>query len=214
MYSGYLMTKIRPERLDETAMNGFSFYFGWGWDHIISKDALDHLLFLLALTALYSVRQWKQVLILVTTFTIGHSLTLVLSTFNILRFDSAWVEFLIPLTIVLTALYNLFRKEAGSGSLSFSYTVALAFGLIHGMGFANTLRMALASDETLWKPLLGFSLGVELGQILVVSLLLLLNWLIVDTLQFKRKYWVIVLSVVALLVAGWFCIERWPLAGS
>ena len=195
-------------------MNGFSFYFGWGWDHIISKDALDHLLFLLALTALYSVRQWKQVLILVTTFTIGHSLTLVLSTFDILRFDSAWVEFLIPLTIVLTALYNLFRKEAGSGSLSFSYAVALAFGLIHGMGFANTLRMALASDETLWKPLLGFSLGVELGQILVVSLLLLLNWIIVDTLQLKRKYWVISLSVVAMLVAGWFCIERWPLSGS
>ncbi|HCY89407.1 MAG TPA: HupE / UreJ protein [Chitinophagaceae bacterium] len=195
-------------------MNEFSFYFSLGWEHIISADALDHLLFLMALTAIYAVSKWKQVLILVTAFTIGHSATLVLSTLDILRVDSAWVEFLIPLTIVLTALFNLRKPGFSIGAQYLNYSIALLIGLIHGMGFANTIRMTLAKSQSIWKPLLGFNIGVELGQILVVTVLLLLNWILVDKLKLNRNIWVISLSVIAMLVAGWFCIERWPLSGS
>jgi len=128
-------------------MEAFQFYFPFGWEHIISLDALDHQLFLLALIALYSWRDWKAILILVTAFTVGHSLTLVLSVWDWIRVDSKWVEFFIPLTIVITAARNLFEKSAGPQPLFKSYALALFFGLIHGLGFANTIRMMLASDQ-------------------------------------------------------------------
>ena len=92
-------------------MEDFTFYFGLGWQHIVSFDAIDHILFLLALTAIYLLQNKKQVLILVTAFTIGHSLTLALSTYDIIRLNNKWVEFLIPLTIVLTAGFNFFQKD-------------------------------------------------------------------------------------------------------
>ena len=91
-------------------MSDFGFYFSLGWEHIISWDALDHQLFILALAAIYLLKDWRQVLVLVTAFTIGHSLTLALTVLNIIHFPSDWIEFLIPCTIVATAITNLFQK--------------------------------------------------------------------------------------------------------
>src|SRR5215216_4928884 len=119
-------------------MEDFGFFFGLGWEHIISTNALDHQLFIAALAAIYLLKDWKQVLVLVTAFTIGHSLTLALSVFDVIRFDRKWVEFLIPLTIVITALSNLFQKNFTTRSVRINYFLALCFGLIHGMGFANS----------------------------------------------------------------------------
>ena len=153
-------------------MQDFGFYFEIGWRHIISLDALDHQLFIAALAAIYMLKDWKQVLVLVTAFTIGHSLTLALSVYDVIRFNSKWVEFLRPLTIVLTALSNLFQKKFTARSVRINYFLALLFGLVHGMGFANNIRFVLAGDQSLGWSLFGFNVGLEVGQIVVVLVLL------------------------------------------
>ena len=191
-------------------MRDFGFYFRLGWEHIISANALDHQLFIAALAAIYLLQDWRQVLILVTAFTIGHSLTLALSVLDIVRFPSNWVEFLIPVTIVITAFSNLFQKKFTSRSVSINYFLALFFGLIHGMGFANTLRFMLAKDQNLGWSLLGFNLGLEVGQIVVVMMILLIAHIIVNVIRVKRKEWVIFLSALVLGLACKIAFERIP----
>src|ERR1044071_752512 len=136
-------------------MQDFGFYFGLGWEHIISTDALDHQLFIAALAAIYLLKDWRQVLILVTAFTIGHSLTLALSVFDVVRFDRNWVEFLIPCTIIITAIANLFQKKFTPRTVRINYFFALFFGLIHGMGFANAIRITLATGQSIGWGLFG-----------------------------------------------------------
>jgi hypothetical protein len=191
-------------------MRDFGFYFRLGWEHIISANALDHQLFIAALAAIYLLQDWRQVLILVTAFTIGHSLTLALSVLDIVRFPSNWVEFLIPVTIVITAFSNLFQKKFTSRSVSINYFLALFFGLIHGMGFANTLRFILAKDQNLGWGLLGFNLGLEVGQIVVVMIVLLIAHVMVNLIRIKRKEWVIFLSALVLGLAFKIAVERIP----
>ena len=189
-------------------MGDFGFYFRLGWEHIISADALDHQLFIAALAAIYLLKDWKQVLILVTAFTIGHSLTLALSILDIVRFPTNWVEFLIPVTIVITAFSNLFQKKFTARSVRINYFLALFFGLIHGMGFANSLRFMLAKDQNLGWSLLGFNLGLEVGQIVVVLILLLIAVLIVNLLKVNRRDWVIFLSAAVFGLAFKIALER------
>lgn len=187
--------------LHPCTMNDLAFYFTEGWHHIISMDALDHQLFILALSAIYLLKDWKQVLVLVTSFTIGHSLTLALSVYDVIRINSNWVEFLIPCTIMVTAIFNLFQKNFDKKSLRLNYFLALFFGLIHGMGFANTIRFMLAKDQKIGWSLFGFNVGLEAGQIVVVSIILLLSYLVVDKLHLKRRWWVTGLSAIAFCIA-------------
>ncbi len=189
-------------------MGDFGFYFRLGWEHIISTDALDHQLFIAAFAAIYLLKDWRQVLILVTAFTIGHSLTLALSVLDIIRFPTNWVEFLIPVTIVITAFSNLFQKKFTSGSVRINYFLALFFGLIHGMGFANTLRFMLAKDQNLGWGLFGFNVGLEVGQIVVVLILLLLAHIIVNLVKVNRRDWVIFLSAAVFSLAFKIAAER------
>lgn len=191
-------------------MQDFGFYFNLGWNHIISKDALDHQLFIAALVAIYLLKDWRQVLILVTAFTIGHSLTLALSVFNVISINSKMVEFLIPLTILITAITNLFQKKFTPKTIRINYFLALFFGLIHGMGFANTIRFMLASDQSIGWGLFGFNVGLEAGQIIVVMLLLLLAWLFINMLRVNRREWVIFLSAAAFGLALKMLLERIP----
>lgn len=191
-------------------MSDFSFYFRFGWQHIISRDALDHQLFILALAAIYIIKDWKQVLILVTAFTIGHSVTLFLSVKEIITISSKWVEFLIPCTILFTAISNLFQKKFTPKTIRINYFLALFFGLIHGLGFANNIRMALASDQSLGWGLLGFNLGLEAGQIVVVLFILLLSFLVINVFKINRREWVIFASACAFSVALSTAIDRWP----
>ena len=192
-------------------MSDFSFYFRLGWEHIMSKEALDHLLFIAALAAIYLLKDWKQVLVLVTAFTIGHSLTLALSVLDIIRFNTKWVEFLIPCTILVTALSNVFQKKFTAQSIRINYFLALAFGLIHGMGFANTIRFILAEDQSIGWGLFGFNVGLEAGQIVIVSLLLLLAYFIVNMLKVNRRDWVIFLSAGVFSLALKIALERLPI---
>jgi len=189
-------------------MGDFGFYFWLGWEHIISTDALDHQLFIAALAAIYLLNDWRQVLILVTAFTIGHSLTLALSVLDIVRFPGNWVEFLIPLTIVITAFSNLFQKKFTARSVSINYFLALFFGLIHGMGFANTLRFMLAKDQNLGWSLFGFNAGLEVGQIIVVLILLIIAHIVVNLARVNRRDWVIFLSAAVFGLAVKITVER------
>jgi hypothetical protein len=192
-------------------MGDFKFYFGLGWKHIMSWNALDHLLFIAALAAIYLLKDWKQVLILVTAFTIGHSLTLALSVLDIIRFNNKWVEFLIPCTIIITAFSNLFQKKFTAKSIRINYFLALFFGLIHGMGFANTIRFILAEDQSIGWGLFGFNVGLEAGQIVVVTILLLVAYLIVNMLKVNRRDWVFFLSAGVFSLALKIAIERLPI---
>ncbi|MBL7702938.1 MAG: HupE/UreJ family protein [Ferruginibacter sp.] len=191
-------------------MQDLRFYFKIGWEHIIAWEAKDHWLFILALTAIYLIENWKQVLILVTAFTIGHSLTLALSVFDIVRVNSDWVEFLIPCTIVATALFNFFQKDFKPRSLRLNYFLALFFGLIHGLGFANAIRFMMAKGDSIGWNLFGFNIGLEAGQIVVVTFILIISYLLVNLAGLKRKWWVWALSLVAIIIAFKMAWERFP----
>lgn len=193
-------------------MQDFGFYFGPGWRHIIGKDALDHQLFIVALAAIYLLKDWKQVLILVTAFTIGHSLTLALSVYDVLRINSNLVEFLIPLTIVITALSNLFQRKFTPKSIRINYFFALFFGLIHGLGFANYIRFAIeGSEQSIGWSLFGFNVGLEAGQIAVVTVLLLISHLIVTMLKVNRRDWVLFLSAGVFALSLKMVLDRFPI---
>ena len=191
-------------------MSDFGFYFKLGWEHIISIGALDHQLFILALAAIYLLKDWKQVLILVTAFTIGHSITLALSVFDIIRFSAKWVEFLIPCTIVFTAIINLFQKSFTPKSVRINYFLALFFGLVHGMGFANSIRFMLASDQSIGWGLFGFNIGLEVGQIAVVLSILLFSTILISLFKVNRRDWVIFASAGIFGLALKMALERIP----
>lgn len=191
-------------------MQDFIFYLKLGWEHIISLDALDHQLFVLVLVAVYSFGDWKKILVLVTAFTIGHSITLALSTLDIIRISSDWVEFLIPLTIVITAFDNIIFKGNQSKLMRINYFLALFFGLIHGMGFANTARMMLAKEQNLFTPLLGFNIGLELGQIVVVIAFLILLFVVIKIFRVHKKDWIMFISSGVFALALKMTLERLP----
>lgn len=190
-------------------MSVFQTYLELGFRHIISWRATDHLAFLLALCAPYAPADWRRVLVLVTSFTVGHSLTLVLATLGQLSFPAALVEALIPVTVMLTALFNLARagrpwvrhlggQGGGRESPGASYALAAAFGLIHGLGFSNYLRALLGAESRPVAELLAFNVGVELGQLLVVSFILALAFGLLRGLGVARRDWVLTCSGAAL----------------
>ena len=188
----------------------FETYFGLGWDHILAWGGWDHLLFILALCAIYTFSDWRQVIILVTAFTIGHSITLALSTFDIISIPDKWVEFLIPCTIVVTAFSNAFVKKFNHKTIRINYYLALGFGLIHGMGFANGLRSLLGKEESLFMPLLGFNLGLEAGQLVTVLVLLLVSALSAALFKINRREYVLFVSGGAFLAALIMAFDRLP----
>lgn len=191
-------------------MTEFSFYFKIGWQHIINVGALDHIFFIAALAAIYMLKDWKQVLILVTAFTVGHTITLILSTKQIIEVSSDWVEFLIPCTIAFTAISNLFQKSFSPKAIRINYFLALFFGMVHGLAFANTLRMILAGDQSFALSMFSFSVGLELGQILIVLTILLLSHVIIGLMKVERRHWVIFVSAAVFSLAVQMAIERYP----
>lgn len=182
-------------------MQNLGFYFDLGWHHIIVWDALDHLLFVLVLSVVYLVKDWKKVLILVTAFTLGHAITLILSMLDVVQINDKLVEILIPVTIMVTAVFNLVDKESAQSSLQRNYFLAFFFGLIHGLGYANALRFIIAKDDTIGMSLLGFNLGLEAGQILVVAVILLISFLAVNLAGLKRKWWIWGFSIISIIMS-------------
>lgn len=190
-------------------MSTFTLYFNLGFTHILDVNGYDHILFVVALCALYTVSDWKRVLIIVTAFTIGHSITLALATLDIIPINPALIEFLIPVTIFITAVSNIFRKQSGirQQGVQMNYAFALIFGLIHGMGFSNYLQSLLGRDESIVTQLLAFNLGLELGQVIIVAIFLVLSFIIVDILQARRRDWKIIVSSAVAGIALTLMIE-------
>lgn len=178
-------------------MSEFQLYFDLGKDHILDyKNGYDHILFVVALCAVYITRDWKKILILVTAFTIGHSITLALSTLRIVSVNAELIEFLIPLTIFVTAFSNLFKSESNisDGPMQMNYIFASCFGLIHGLGFSNYLKSLLGKDQSIVTQLLAFNLGLELGQIIIVVLFMSVAFVLVDLFGLNRRDWKMVIS--------------------
>ena len=191
-------------------MNDFIFFFKLGWSHIISMDALDHLYFISVLAIVYSFGKWKQVLVLVTAFTIGHSLTLILSVLNLIRFNTEYVEFAIPCTIIFSAGMNMMVNNEQRSTISIQYLLALVFGLVHGMGYANAIRFMLFSEKGMGLALFGFNLGLESGQIFVVLLIL---FFVSVTLKYKissHRKLVLLFSALILVLSLKMAVERFP----
>lgn len=192
-------------------MDNFLLYLQMGWEHIVSPDATDHQLFLLCLLLPYSFRDFQKVLWLVTAFTLGHSLTLALSAQGSIAFSSYWIELLIPATILGTAVFQsppFSSRQSSIASSSVLYSVAALFGLIHGLGFANTLRMMLGREESLTVPLLGFNLGLELGQLLVLGLILSFREVLNRVSGKGEKVWPWLVSLFSGGMAIWMMVER------
>ena len=186
----------------------FSTYLELGFKHISDPKAYDHIVFIIALCAIYRLKEWKKVAILVTAFTIGHSLTLALAAFNIITFPTDLIEILIPITIILTCLYNVIvKKKAMEGEVIFNrrlnlnYLFALFFGLIHGMGFSNFFRSLHGEDMGIVKPLFAFNIGIELGQLLIVAAILLVSYLVMNVMKVKQREWNLFVSGAAAGVA-------------
>jgi len=158
------------------------------------------MLFLFALCAIYTLNDWRKVLALVTSFTIGHSITLALSTFNVIQVDTALIEFLIPVTIFFTCIVNIFKLKGAAKQntlLSLHNLMAIFFGLIHGMGFSNYLKSLLGRNSDTWLQLLAFNVGIELGQLLIVFMLLIVAFLVMNVFHAKRREWILVISSAA-----------------
>jgi hypothetical protein len=178
-------------------MSEFQLYFGLGKSHILDyENGYDHIIFIVALCAIYLTREWKQILILVTAFTIGHSITLALSTLRIISVKVELIEFLIPLTIFITAVSNLFKNEnnLSDRSIQLNYLFAGFFGLIHGLGFSSYLREILGKNENILIQLLAFNLGLELGQLIIVTIFMIAAFILVDLFGLNRRDWKMVIS--------------------
>lgn len=192
-------------------MQDFWLYFTLGREHITDLSGYDHILFVTALCLRYVAQDWKKILILVTAFTIGHSITLALSVLNYVQVSTRWIEFFIPVTIVITALANVFHVNRQEKSKVPSiYWFALFFGLIHGLGFSNYLKSIMGRNANIVSELLAFNIGLEVGQLLIVAAVLLLSVICVQFLKIHRRDYLLFASGAVFGIALLMSIERFP----
>jgi hypothetical protein len=191
-------------------MHEFWMYTQIGFNHIANLSGMDHILFVAALCIRYQLADWKKWLVLITAFTIGHSITLVLSVFNYLDFSTNWIEFLIPVTILITSISNMFLKQFTFKSrFPIIYFFALFFGLIHGLGFSFYLKSLLGTQQNIAPALLAFNLGLEIGQILIVMAILVISFIFVSLLRAPRRDFVLIVSGGILALSLQMAIERY-----
>ena len=192
-------------------MNDFGLYFEIGYKHIADLRGIDHILFVIALCLRYQFADWRKILILVTAFTIGHSITLALSVFNLVQYSMKWIEFLIPVTIVITSVSNLFvKKFVFKSKFPLIYFLALFFGLVHGLGFSSYLKSLLGSDKNVAGQLLAFNLGLEAGQLLIVTAVLLISSIFVTILKCNRREYLLYVSGGVFALSLKMIVERLP----
>jgi len=194
-------------------MSTFQMYLQLGIEHITDLKGYDHILFLITLMAVYQIRHWKKILILITAFTLGHTTSLIVASFNLVSVPGKWIEFLIPVTILLTALANIFtpKGESSKGHHIYKYAMALGFGLIHGMGFSNYLKSLILNEDSLAGPLFSFNLGIEAGQLMIVAGFMLLGIITLEIFKAKPRDWNLVFSGAGMGVAIILMIERFPI---
>jgi len=186
----------------------FPVYLKLGFEHIADIQAYDHLLFLVALCAAYSYAEWKRILVLITAFTVGHSITLALSALNLIHFNQSIIEVLIPVTILLTAFKNLFLQKKNEKIWSASYLLPLCFGLIHGMGFSSYFKSLLGKEADIILPLFAFNVGVEIGQVCIVGIIMVINLIVIKGIHARQSNWNKVVSITAAILAAYMIINR------
>ena len=190
-------------------MDDFILYFKMGLNHVLDFAAYDHILFLIVLAVVYSLNQWRKLLWLITLFTIGHSITLALSAYGVLKVRIDIVEFLIPVTIFITGLFNVLRiGKTSTGKENINLIFALFFGLIHGLGFSNYFRLMIGKEEDKLFPLLEFALGIEASQIIIVLGILVVGSLLQNLFRVSRRDWVLVTSSIVIGFVIPMMIER------
>lgn len=191
--------------------DNISIYFQIGCKHILNWGALDHILFIIALALRYSFADWKKLLVLITAFTIGHTTTLALVVFNILHMSKNWIEFLIPVTILSTAISNLFvKKFTFKSKLPFIYFLALGFGLIHGLGFSNDLKSLLGNGNGVVIKLLAANFGIEAAQLVFVLGILIISFICLNIFRINRREYVFFVSSAIFGIALQMALERLP----
>ena len=190
-------------------MDEFYIWFSTGFTHILDLNGYDHILYVMVLCVLFSYKEWKQLLTLITAFTIGHSLTLAASVFNVLQINQEFIEVIIPLTILITSILNIFSfiKEKLKVK-SFNYGLALVFGFVHGMGFSYLLKSLLARQESVFLPLISFNIGLEIGQLVIVAGMVILSFFLFTFTRLKNKYWVLFISAFVFCSAFFIFIQR------
>lgn len=196
-------------------MNQFWLWFSTGAEHILDWNGYDHILYVMVLCVLFSVKDWKKLLVLITAFTIGHSLTLAISVLNIFTVKQAYVEMLIPLTILSTCVANIYSRkyfvmQQRNNTINYklNYGFALFFGFIHGMGFSYLLRSMLGKEENLVVPLLSFNLGLEAGQLVIVASMLFLSVFLTRFTRIKKADYVFFISSAVFGIALLLFIQR------
>lgn len=179
-------------------LDNFWFNVQYGMNHVLDINAYDHVLFLLVLTVPYMFKDWKRVLLLVSVFTLGHTLSLVMAVYGIISVNAKLVEFLIPITILIVALYNVFTagKKAQSEKVGILFLSTLFFGLIHGLGFAREFTMFVGKSDSKLLPLIEFALGIELAQLIIVFVVLFLGFVCQTVFRFSKRDWIVVLSAI------------------
>jgi uncharacterized membrane protein YfcA len=190
-------------------MSDFWLYFKLGLEHVLDWKAYDHILFLIALSAAHTFVSWKRLLLLVSLFTVGHSISLLLANYEVVSVSSRVVEFLIPLSILIAALYNLYasKNKEDDKKSGIVLIITVFFGLIHGFGFAAYYRMINIDGGIL--PLLEFALGVEASQIIVVTLVLIVAFIFQSLFHFNKRDWILVVSSIVIGFVIPMLIENW-----
>ena len=192
-------------------MENFWFYFKLGFYHVLDPNGLDHFYFLIALTLPFMFNQWRRLLIWITIFTIGHTISLLTSHFKLILFDGKWVEFLIPITIGITCVSVLFKEKKISIKSIWISSITLFFGIIHGFGFGRYFRMISINDDSAVLSLLKFAVGVEAAQIIIVLSMLLINFFAIVILGFKTQKWELIVAAMVLSQSFSMAFENWPL---
>lgn len=193
-------------------MENFWFYIKLGLNHVLDFEAYDHILFLAALAFPFTFKSWKKVVLLATIFTIAHCVSLYLSVYEMVVVNSSLIEFLIPVTILGTALFNLNYIKASTENKSIVLHVFATafFGLIHGFGFSNYFKMLMAEEENKLGPLLGFATGIEISQVLIVFFVLAVASLFLSVLKVKSSLFVMVGSILIILITIPMLIATFP----
>ncbi|PKA98441.1 HupE/UreJ protein [Flavobacteriaceae bacterium MAR_2009_75] len=194
-------------------MQDFWFYLQLGLGHVLDINAYDHVLFLAALALPFTFKSWKSVLMLATVFTLTHCLSLALSTYELVLMDVGLIEFLIPVTIAMTAIFNLLfiKLPTDKKNIGLHLIATAFFGLIHGFGFSNYFKMLMAEEENKVVPLLGFATGIEFSQVLIVLLVLTITYIVVSMIKLAKKRYVIVTSTLILLLTIPMLVRTFPL---
>ena len=179
-------------------LESFIRYFESGLYHILNFDSYDHILFVIIISVSFVFKDWKHLLILISIFSLGHTLSLLLGLYNVLNLNVNITEWLIPFTIFLMAFYNIFTAGKLSQRPYFNYGVVLFFGLIHGLGFANVFERLLGSDDSTLLSVIEFAIGIEIGQCIVVLFVLILSFIAQSIFRFSNRDWVLVISSIIL----------------